>query len=71
MSTEHYDVTVANAFEASSPQDAAEQMIHWLQENAGSAGFRVQLIRRPSETWFIDADGSEFRDYLSDPERMD
>ena len=47
-----YTVSVANSFEADSPEDAVLQMVAWLYDVAGQAGYRV--------TW--DDEGSTFID---------
>jgi tryptophanase len=36
-----YTVGVRNTFEATDPEDAVQQMIEWLLENAQSAGYNV------------------------------
>ena len=36
-----YEVEVRNTFTASSPEDAVQQMVGWLLDNAHKAGYRV------------------------------
>ena len=60
-----YEVTVSNIFTATDQADAVEQMVAWLQEHAGTAGYRwTRIGDRPShngqlldaETGFLDAE---------------
>jgi hypothetical protein len=50
-----YEVTVANVFDAASPEDAVIQMVTWLIDSAPSAGYRVEWFN-PDGTTFIDGD---------------
>jgi hypothetical protein len=58
-----YEVSVSNLFTASSPADAVGQMVAWLYEAAGRAGYRVTPVTGPSAlpdgSVFIDAEHLE------------
>jgi hypothetical protein len=58
MPEEHsYEVTVANTFEAESPEQAARYMIEWLQDsNPWDLSFRVQREHQRAIDYI---DGSE------------
>lgn len=43
MTLKTYDVSVSNTFDAVSVEDAVMQMVVWLQDHAGSAGYRVEV----------------------------
>ena len=50
-----YTVTVANTFDAHSPQDALQQMAAWLADYAYRAGYRV-TCQDTGESVFLDAE---------------
>lgn len=52
-----YTVSVENIFTADSPQDAVRQMVAWLDDHAGEAGYRVDDPECPGRLdLFIDAE---------------
>jgi hypothetical protein len=56
MAQYQYEVTVANTFEADSPEQAARQMIEWLQDSdPWSISYRVQRQHQDAID-YIDAD---------------
>lgn len=60
-----YEVQVSNSFEADTPEDAVEQMAHWLNECAYTAGYRVfkldsATFERQGSGEFIDAENILF-----------
>jgi hypothetical protein len=55
-----YTVSVANTFEAESPEDAVAQMAAWLVDYAYGAGYRV-VPEDGGESVFIDAEDIDYQ----------
>lgn len=52
---EDYKVSVANIFEADSPEDAVLQMVEWLIDSARHTGYRV-INMETDASCFLDAE---------------
>ena len=53
---DNYTVSVSNVFEAECHEDAIMQMVAWLLDNAGQAGYRVLKHEECAYEIFIDAE---------------
>lgn len=60
-----YEVTLANIFEADSPEDAVGQMATWASDHAYQAGYRVTNTRS-GQSMFIDAEDVDWNDVSVD-----